>query len=183
MVCFADLGATSNCDFYHTEKAYKGLLAGSIPVYIGADTAKTHGYFPPHSVLFMSDYSSPAELAKHMLYLAGNSTAYAEYMAWRYKPIPDVLKKRLGNAREQKHGLSFSLYFLFARSRVEPALAQGLLRHVRLAARELEQQRDAIQGAGAPWVLSSCTQTKKEKQNSSFFTFMARSQHATRRPE
>ncbi len=92
----------SNCDFYHTEKAYKGLLAGSIPIYIGANTAKTHGYFPEKSVLFMSDYSSPAELAKHMLYLANNSTAYAEYMEWRHKPIPTVLKQRLDHALSQR---------------------------------------------------------------------------------
>ncbi len=39
----------------------------------------------PHSVIFAEDYKTPESLAKYLLYLANNDTAYNEYLDWKVK--------------------------------------------------------------------------------------------------
>lgn len=89
----------SMCEFYHTEKAYLGLLSGAVPIYIGHPTAK-QGYFPDHSVIFASDFSSTAALAAHLRGLAANETAYNSYLTWRTKPIPPSLQEKIERGLE-----------------------------------------------------------------------------------
>lgn len=104
----------SICEFYHTEKAYLGLLAGSVPIYLGHDSAKRGGYFPVNSVIFASDYSSPRELASYLLQLMANETAYNAYFKWRNHPLPSSLREKidLGLKIRQLEGFCWMCDFL-----------------------------------------------------------------------
>jgi len=79
----------SLCDFYHTEKLFGALKAGTVPVYFGARTI--YPYLPEKSVLFVYDYDNVYELAKHLNELARNESLYNEYLAWRKKPLAEPL--------------------------------------------------------------------------------------------
>ncbi len=67
---------------YVTEKFFDPLLAGSVPVYLGAPNI---GDFAPgeHCFIDVNRFSGPRQLAAHLLELARNETAYGEYLAWR----------------------------------------------------------------------------------------------------
>ncbi|CAN0427305.1 unnamed protein product, partial [Pylaiella littoralis] len=66
---------------YVTEKVYNGLAAGTLPVYWGADNVDD--FVPKGSVVKASDFSSPAELGKHLKMLAADEEAYEAYFKWR----------------------------------------------------------------------------------------------------
>eukprot|EP00752_Nemacystus_decipiens_P011501 g10213.t1 len=69
---------------YVTEKVYNGLQSGTLPVYWGAENVED--FVPRGSVVKASDFSSPAELGKHLKMLAANEDAYEEYFKWRDDP-------------------------------------------------------------------------------------------------
>ncbi|CAM9591945.1 unnamed protein product, partial [Scytosiphon promiscuus] len=69
---------------YVTEKVYNGLQSGTLPVYWGAENIED--FVPKGSVVKASDFSSPAELGKHLKMLATNEQAYEEYFRWRNDP-------------------------------------------------------------------------------------------------
>lgn len=77
--------------FYHTEKLYHGLMAGSIPVYYGADTIGE--YVPENSIIKASDYGSG--LGDYLKKVANDKELYESYLAWRNKPLPDYLTSKL----------------------------------------------------------------------------------------
>jgi hypothetical protein len=70
-----------------TEKIFQPYSAGAVPVYLGTLDAKK--FVPPHSAIFTSDFPSPEAVATFLKYVLANETAYAEYHAWRDKPLPD----------------------------------------------------------------------------------------------
>jgi hypothetical protein len=76
----------SVCADYVTEKFYDPLVAGSVPVYLGAPNVAD---FAPakRSFLSVSDFVSPAALADHLRYLAEDENAYGTYTRWRSKPV------------------------------------------------------------------------------------------------
>ncbi len=67
---------------YVTEKFFDPFVAGSVPVYLGAPNI---GEFAPgeHCFVDVTAFEGPRALAAHLLELAGNETAYREYLAWR----------------------------------------------------------------------------------------------------
>eukprot|EP00750_Incisomonas_marina_P010213 INCI16251.3.p1 GENE.INCI16251.3~~INCI16251.3.p1 ORF type:complete len:494 (-),score=67.93 INCI16251.3:344-1825(-) len=66
---------------YVTEKLFESLEPGAIPVYLGApDVPKITAR---KSFINAMDFESPEALAKYLLYLAANKTAYMEYHTWR----------------------------------------------------------------------------------------------------
>jgi hypothetical protein len=71
---------------YVTEKFYDPLIAGSVPVYLGAPNIDD---FAPGENCFINvaDWESPAELARHLLELAGDDAAYARFLEWKTKPF------------------------------------------------------------------------------------------------
>ena len=78
---------------YVTEKLYEPLMAGSIPVYLGAPNVDD---FAPGENCFINvdDFDSPAKLAAYLHYLDEDDNAYASYHAWRTKPLrPAFLNK------------------------------------------------------------------------------------------
>jgi hypothetical protein len=67
---------------YVTEKFFDPLIAGSVPVYLGAPNVSD---FAPASRCFINvaDFSSPAALAAHLNAVDQDADAYAEYLAWK----------------------------------------------------------------------------------------------------
>lgn len=76
----------SNCREYITEKLWWNSYEKEIvPVVMGASKEEYTRLTPPHSFIHVEDFEGPAELAKYLLYLDGNSSAYNEYFAWKSK--------------------------------------------------------------------------------------------------
>jgi hypothetical protein len=72
---------------YITEKLWYALESGTLPVYMGDPSIKEN--VPNNSVVVFDDFSSVEALGAHLKYLLSNHTAYMEYHAWRFKPLPD----------------------------------------------------------------------------------------------
>jgi len=77
--------------YYHTEKLYHGLMAGSVPIYYGDDTIDE--FVPKHSIIKASDYGT--SLSDYLKLVAENKELYESYFAWRKKPLPNYLKSKL----------------------------------------------------------------------------------------
>ncbi len=71
---------------YVTEKFFDPLVAGSVPVYLGASNVER---FAPgeHCFINVNHFSSPKALADELLALATNEIDYANYHAWRNRPL------------------------------------------------------------------------------------------------
>lgn len=67
--------------FYVTEKLHHAYLSGSVPIVWNRDIVDA--FLPRHSFIAVDDYASTQELAKEIVYLANNDTAYNEYMKWK----------------------------------------------------------------------------------------------------
>jgi hypothetical protein len=67
---------------YVTEKFFDPLVAGSVPVYLGAPNVSD---FAPAERCFINvaDFDGPAAVAAHLNALAQDENAYAEYLSWR----------------------------------------------------------------------------------------------------
>jgi alpha-1,3-fucosyltransferase 10 len=76
----------SICRDYVTEKFFDPLLAGSVPIYLGAPNVEE---FAPGENCFIdaSRFDSPRMLARYLMALAADESAYAGYMRWRCEPL------------------------------------------------------------------------------------------------
>ncbi|EYB88013.1 hypothetical protein Y032_0253g254 [Ancylostoma ceylanicum] len=72
----------SVCKDYITEKYWDRTSIPSIPIVMRRKIYESSN-MPPHSFIAMDDYSSPREMAEHLLRLESDKKAYAEYFAWR----------------------------------------------------------------------------------------------------
>lgn len=71
----------SFCPDYVTEKFYRALQVGAVPiVYGGADYS---AYAPPNSFIHAADFRSPKALAEYLILLDENPNFYARYFEWR----------------------------------------------------------------------------------------------------
>ena len=77
---------------YVTEKIFDALLAGTVPVYLGAPNVGD--FVPSNSYIDATSFASPAELAAYLHHLVETPQAYEAYFAWRSKPLPDPLAAR-----------------------------------------------------------------------------------------
>jgi alpha-1,3-fucosyltransferase len=71
----------SICPEYVTEKLFRPLRAGAVPILMGG--AHYSQYAPPHSYIKALDYKSPKELADYLVQLEKNRKLYARYFEWR----------------------------------------------------------------------------------------------------
>ena len=70
----------SLCPDYVTEKFYRALQVGTVPiVYGGADYS---AYAPPYSFIHAADFRSPKALADYLILLDENPNLYARYFEW-----------------------------------------------------------------------------------------------------
>jgi len=71
----------SHCEDYITEKFWRALQMGVVPVVLGSGNYEEVA--PPHSYIHTKDFGSPAELAAYLLMLDQNATEYSKYHWWR----------------------------------------------------------------------------------------------------
>ena len=73
-------------DDYVTEKFFQPLIAGSVPVYLGAPNIAD---FAPGERCFINaaDFDGPESLARFLQGLCEDEAAYAEYLAWKDRPL------------------------------------------------------------------------------------------------
>ena len=71
---------------YVTEKFFDPLVAGSVPVYLGAPNIEE---FAPADRCFINvaDFGSPRDLARYLLMLNNDQAAYGEYLSWKGGPF------------------------------------------------------------------------------------------------
>jgi hypothetical protein len=71
---------------YVTEKFYDPLIAGSVPVYLGAPNIEE---FAPgdHCFINAADWKSPEAMARYLVELASDEERYASYFEWKAKPF------------------------------------------------------------------------------------------------
>ncbi len=77
---------------YVTEKFYDPLLAGSVPVYLGAPNIAE---FAPAEGCYIhaADFSGPPDLAAYLTQLNQDEAAYAHFLNWRDRPFSESFKK------------------------------------------------------------------------------------------
>jgi hypothetical protein len=87
---------------YVTEKFFDPLLAGSVPVYLGAPNIEE---FAPghHCFIEASRFDSPRALAQYLMALDADQNAYAEYLRWKSDPLRDSFLKM---AEEADHAFA-----------------------------------------------------------------------------
>lgn len=82
----------SLCRDYMTEKVFRSLYIGSVPVYLGSDAARD--FMPTnYSIIMVEDFKSPKHLAQYLLELNKNDTLYNEYL--RHKKIKTISNDKL----------------------------------------------------------------------------------------
>ncbi|GAA0185434.1 glycosyltransferase [Lithospermum erythrorhizon] len=81
----------SNEDDYVTEKFFQSLVAGSVPVVVGAPNIQD--FAPaPGSLLHIKELRDANEVSKTMKYLAENPSAYNKTLRWKYEGPSDSFK-------------------------------------------------------------------------------------------
>ncbi|KAK8485193.1 hypothetical protein V6N12_005768 [Hibiscus sabdariffa] len=87
----------SNEEDYVTEKFFQSLVAGSVPVVVGAPNIED--FAPsPGSYLFIKKLEDVHSVAGRMKYLAENPDAYNESLRWKYEGPSDSFKALLDMA-------------------------------------------------------------------------------------
>lgn len=87
----------ANEEDYVTEKFFQSLVAGSVPVVIGAPNIQD--FAPsPGSILHIKELTDVESVAKTMKQLAENLTAYNESLRWKYDGPSDSFKALLDMA-------------------------------------------------------------------------------------
>ena len=87
----------SICRDYVTEKFFDPLIAGSVPVYLGAPNVDE---FAPGDNCYIdaSRFENPRALAAFLVALAKDEPAYARYLEWKSKPLRPRFLKNLETA-------------------------------------------------------------------------------------
>ncbi|KAF8410061.1 hypothetical protein HHK36_002583 [Tetracentron sinense] len=81
----------SNEEDYVTEKFFQSLVAGAVPVVVGAPNIQD--FAPsPGSVIHIKELEDVASVAKTMKYLSENHDAYNQSLRWKYEGPSDSFK-------------------------------------------------------------------------------------------
>jgi hypothetical protein len=83
---------------YVTEKFWDPLVAGSVPIYLGAPNV---GDNAPGERCYIDarDHDGPRALAEYLLALTRDPAAYAEWLAWKSKPLRPAFVEWLDGQR------------------------------------------------------------------------------------
>ena len=71
------------CHDYITEKFWRPLVAGSVPIVLGSPTIRDWAPDVNHSIIVAKDYNSPRELADYLLYLDSHDEEYEKYLGFK----------------------------------------------------------------------------------------------------
>jgi len=86
-----------DCDYFIDDRLYHALTTGSVPIFMGTD--KVDEFLPgnlKNSIIKVSDFKSPKELAAYIDYLSSNETAYNKYLEWKWKGLGDISNTAIG---------------------------------------------------------------------------------------
>ena len=85
---------------YVTEKFFDPLVAGSVPVYLGAPNVAD--FAPaPHSYIDTADFSGPDELAAYLNHLDQHDEEYQAYLAWKDEGLSDGFRALVAAAPDR----------------------------------------------------------------------------------
>lgn len=88
----------SICIDYVTEKFFDPLIAGSVPVYLGAPNIED--YAPGnHCYINVRDYANPCALAAYLKAVLAKPGAYEEYLEWKRQPLRPAFLSFLDSQR------------------------------------------------------------------------------------
>ena len=84
---------------YVTEKFFDPLIAGSVPIYLGAPNVSD---FAPAKRCFINvtDFDGPAALAAYLNAVDRDPDAYAEYLAWKKDGLSSSFRNSLKELQE-----------------------------------------------------------------------------------
>ncbi|XP_064653298.1 alpha-(1,3)-fucosyltransferase 10-like isoform X2 [Lineus longissimus] len=86
------------CDDYITEKLWRPLYLGSVPIVFGSP--KLQDYLPDNkSAIVLTDFKSVEDLAKHIKYLDENDKAYDEYLQFKRRGFTNTFLNEALNKR------------------------------------------------------------------------------------
>ena len=74
---------SQTCTDYITEKFWRTLAIGAIPIVSGPERKNFERIAPPHSFIHVDDYSSDKELADRLNSIGTNRSLYEKYHQWR----------------------------------------------------------------------------------------------------
>jgi hypothetical protein len=75
---------SQSCRDYVTEKFWRSLAFGAIPIVFGPRTKQSlEQTSPPNSFIYTGDFDAPSLLADHLHQIAKNRTLFSEYHRWR----------------------------------------------------------------------------------------------------
>ncbi|GAB1601209.1 alpha-(1,3)-fucosyltransferase 10-like [Argonauta hians] len=87
------------CDDYMTEKLWRPLMVGTVPVILGS--SKVKDFLPDKkSAIIIDDFDTPESLAKYLHFLNENDTEYEKYLQWKKTGITNNYLKKLMAQRE-----------------------------------------------------------------------------------
>lgn len=73
------------CHDYITEKFWRPLVIGSVPVVRGSPTIRD--WAPQNSIIVAEDFASPKQLAEYLLFLDQNDTEYEKFLKFKTEGI------------------------------------------------------------------------------------------------
>ncbi|CAF0761017.1 unnamed protein product [Rotaria sordida] len=74
---------SQTCTDYITEKLWRTLALGAIPIVSGPERENFMRIAPPHSFIHIDDYTSDKQLAQTLNFIATNRSLYEKYHHWR----------------------------------------------------------------------------------------------------
>ncbi len=76
----------SNSPDYVSEQVFDGLVAGTVPVYLGAPNIEE--YLPAKKcIIKATDFPNAADLSKYLISLQKSRVEYESYLAWKREPL------------------------------------------------------------------------------------------------
>ena len=87
------------CHDYITEKFWRPLYVGSVPIVMGSPTIKD--WAPTnHSIIVVNDFASPRALAEYLHYLDQNDEEYEQYLEFKRTGVKNTLLLKHAKERD-----------------------------------------------------------------------------------
>ncbi len=80
---------------YITEKLWHALVAGSVPIYLGAPNIEDWLPCQTNCIIDLRKFQTPKEAASYIKHVAMNRTLYESYHQWRNQPIKKQFQNML----------------------------------------------------------------------------------------
>lgn len=112
-----------DCDYFIDDRLYHALTTGSVPIFMGTD--KVDKFLPGNlrnSIIKVSDFKSPKELAEYLKFLSNNETAYSRYLEWKWKGLGDIFNTTIGRWWKPKFPLFCQVCMALAKGKLHSGL-------------------------------------------------------------